>query len=384
MKKSKLTSGVCLFFVFAFILSALASGLACLIKPPQNTHAAYSSAKAMCVMETSSKRVLDGKNCEIKLPMASTTKIMTAITAIENCNDLDEVFEISPKAVGISGTSVYLRKGEKMSTKDLLYGLMLISGNDAATAIAEHVGGKEKNFVEMMNKTAKKIGTTNSHFDNPHGLDSPSHYTTAYDLALITSYALENQIFRDIVSTTNIKITNTDGKVRYLRNKNKLLTSLEGCCGVKTGFTNDAGRCLVSACERDGMTVVCVVLNCGPMFEESREILEQMHARYSLYDLTQEYNLPSSIKVNEGRTDSVGIETRGEYFYPLTAQEKERVRYEIKLQGEIAAPVDKGTPVGEVKIFLDNDLHFSEKIYTMENVRRDSIWQKLKDFVNRW
>lgn len=377
MKKTKIISFVCLFFVIAFVLSAFLGTI-------NHAQAAYTSAKAMCVMEASSGRVLESKNELAKLPMASTTKIMTAITAIEHCQNLDEIFEISPKAVGISGTSLYLRKGEKMSTRDLLYGLMLISGNDAATAIAEHVGGKEKTFVQLMNKTAAKIGAKNSHFDNPHGLDSKTHYTTAYDLALITSYALQNDTFKDIVSTTNTKITNTDGKVRYLRNKNKLLTKLEGCCGVKTGFTNDAGRCLVAACEKDGMTLVSVVLNCGPMFEESKTLLEEACGQYKLYDLVKECNIPSAISVKGGRKQGVEIAVKEELIYPLTEEERKSLRCEIELQNEIDAPVDRGMVVGEVKIFINNDLHFSQKIYTMENVRRDSIWQKVKDFVDRW
>ena len=385
MKKNRAISLICLFFALAFVVSVVAGGLRLALQGDERAFAeSYTSAKAMCVMETSSKRVFESKNANMQLPMASTTKIMTAITAIECCDDLDVAFEISPKAVGISGTSIYLRKGEVMSTRDLLYGLMLVSGNDASVAIAEHVGGSTKNFVGLMNKLADKIGATNSHFDNTHGLDSDTHYTSAKDLALITSYALENPIFKEIVSTSHIKITNTDGKVRYLRNKNKLLSSLEGCCGVKTGFTNDAGRCLVSACERDNMTIVCVVLNCGPMFEESKTLLENAFDKYHLYDLTREYNLPASIPVVDGRKEGVEISTFGNYLYPLTEDEKKAVKYQICLQESIDAPVDKGTEVGEVKIFINNDLHFSEKIYTIENVRRNSIWQKVKTFIDRW
>lgn len=342
------------------------------------------SAKAMCVVEMSSGRVLDQKNSDMLLPMASTTKIMTAITAIENCDDLDKVFEISPKAVGISGTSIYLRTGEKLSVRQLLYGLMLVSGNDAAVAIAERVGGSCKNFVEMMNKTARKIGAFNTHFDNPHGLDSKTHYTTAKDLALIASYALKNETFKEIVTTKNTKIISQEGKSRYLHNKNKLLFSLEGCIGVKTGFTDDAGRCLVSACENDNMGVVCVVLNCGPMFEESKTLLENALEKYTLYDLTENYNLPETIGVENGRVGSVGIATKGSYCYPLTQTEKEKVRYVYNIDKSIEAPADKDTEIGEVQIFIDNNLHFSEKVFTIENVRRSSIWQNVKQFVDRW
>ncbi len=342
------------------------------------------SAKAMCVMEAGSKRVFYTQNEQTKLPMASTTKIMTAITAIENCDDLDKNFEISPKSVGISGTSLYLRKGEVMSTRDLLYGLMLISGNDASVAIGEHISGSSKKFIELMNSTAVKIGAKNTHFDNTHGLDSNTHYTTAYDLALITSYAMQNDIFKEIVSTQNKKITNTEGKVRYLKNKNKLLTRLEGCCGVKTGFTNDAGRCLVSSCERDGMTVVCVVLNCGPMFEESEELLERAFKEYQLFDLTKNYSFNNYINVSNGRVDKIEIGTKEKFLYPLKVEELAKVDYVYNIQDNIEAPVNNGDEVGEVKIFIDNNLQFSEKVYTMESVRRNSVWSKLKDFIDRW
>ena len=383
MKKNRLIlSAICLCLLalslFAFILPS--GGLLCSAEGDLSS----TSAKAMCVMEMSSGRVLDEKNGDTLLPMASTTKIMTALTAIENCVDLDEVFEISPKSVGISGTSIYLREGEHLSVRQLLYGLMLVSGNDSAVAIAERVGGTTNKFVDLMNKTARKIGAYNTHFDNPHGLDSKTHYTSAKDLALITSYALKNPIFKEIVTTKNTKITSLEGKTRYLRNKNKLLFSLEGCIGVKTGFTDDAGRCLVSACENDNMGVVCVVLNCGPMFEESKTLLERALEKYTLYDLTENYNLPATIGVENGRVGSVRIATKGSYFYPLTQAEKEKVRYVYNIDKSIEAPADKDTEIGEVQIFIDNNLHFSEKVFTIENVRRSSIWQNVKQFVDRW
>ncbi len=376
MKKSRA------FLLLCLVLILLSLACFSFAFPQQISHA--SSAKAMCVMEASSQRVLEQKNASQQLPMASTTKIMTAITAIENCQDLDKTFEISPKAVGVPGTSIYLRKGEVMSTRDLLYGLMLVSGNDASVAIGEHISGNVKDFVSLMNETAKKIGANNTHFDNTHGLDSDTHYTSAYDLALITSYALQNDTFKEIVSTKNTKLVNSDGKVRYLRNKNKLLNTLEGCCGVKTGFTDDAGRCLVSACQRGNMTVVCVVLNCGPMFEESGELLDKAFKDYQLIDLTFGYAYKDYITVKEGRQEKVKIGTKGKYLYPLKLSEIGKVKYQYNIQEKIVAPVNKGEEVGEIKIFIDNNLQFSEKVYTMEEVRRDSMWSKLKDFIERW
>ena len=381
MKMVKLT---CLFFVIIFLLTTVFGGIILSLTPKVMAEGSYSSAKAMCVMETSSKRVLNSKNMDTKLAMASTTKIMTAITAIENCDDLDKTFEISPKAVGVPGTSLYLRKGEVFSTRDLLYGLMLISGNDASVAIGEHISGSVSEFVKLMNKTAKKIGAESSHFDNTHGLDSKTHYTTAYDLALITSYAMMNPTFKEIVSTKNAKITNTDGKSRYLKNKNKLLNSFDGCNGVKTGFTDDAGRCLVSSAEREGMNVVCVVLNCGPMFEECSRFMEEAFASYKLYDLTKFYNLPTEIKVTNGRQETVKVDTFGKYMYPLTENEKESVKIRYEIVKILEAPIEKGQQVGKVEIYIGKDLHFSEKIFTIESVRRNSLWQKLFDVFAEW
>ncbi len=344
----------------------------------------YTSAKGCAVIETSTKRKLYAVNENTKLPMASTTKIMTAITALENCDDLDEKFEISPKAVGIPGTSLYLHQGDVYSTRDLLYALMLISGNDASVAIAEHVAGSTSEFVTMMNDLARKIGAENSHFANTHGLDADGHYTTAYDLALITAYALENDTFREIVSTKNIKITNGDGENRYLKNKNKLLSTLDGCIGVKTGFTDDAGRCLVSAIEKDGMRVVCVVLNCGPMFPESATMLQKCVDNFKLYDLTELYDYDQTVGVVDGRVESAQIGTKEKYVYPLTEAELDKIKIEYTYPESVEAPLKKDTEIGKVETFLDNDLLFSEKIYIMEEIKPKSIWQRMGDFFGNW
>ncbi len=388
MKKTKsiLSLSLCVFFALAFFLTAICGSLLLIMQPAVKLTSAesYTSAKAMCVMEASSGRVLYSKNMDAQLPMASTTKIMTAITAIENCNDLDEKFEISPKAVGISGTSLYLRKGEAFSIRELLYGLMLISGNDASVAIGERVGGNCKNFIEMMNSTAKKIGATNSHFDNTHGLDSKTHYTSAYDLALITSYAFNNEVFREIVSTKNTKIVNAEGKTRYLKNKNRLLNSLDGCNGVKTGFTDDAGRCLVSACERDGMQLVCVVLNCGPMFEESASLLERGFAEYKMVDITKDYDFAKFVKMEDGIKEFVEVGTKENFSYPMREGEEKKIAYIYKLPISLPSPVEKDKEIGEVKVYFGNDLLFSEKIYTMEDVRGNTVWEKIKDIFKNW
>ena len=362
-----------IFTIFLLCFSFLVIGLTEFYSDKAHAVNLSTSAKAAAVVETTTKRKLFAVNENQKLPMASTTKIMTAITAIENCQNLDEKFEIAPKAVGVPGTSLYLRKGDVYSTRDLLYALMLISGNDASVAIAEHVAGSTAEFVTMMNDLARKIGATNSHFANTHGLDADGHYTTAYDLAVITSYALENETFREIVSTKNTKITNGEGENRYLKNKNKLLSTLEGCIGVKTGFTDDAGRCLVSAIEKDGMRIVCVVLNCGPMFPESATMLSECAEKFKLYDLTEMYDFEHSIAVKDGRTESAEISTKEHFLYPLTESELAQLKFVYSCPESLDAPLPR-----------DSDLLFSEKIFTMEDIKPKSILQRMKDFFGNW
>ncbi len=382
MKNRKIILSVVAFLLLAGILFSSFSTLFFALKASAEN--LYTSAVSGCVIEAESGRVLFEKNKDKKVPMASTTKIMTAITAIENCENLDEKFEISPKAVGVEGTSLYLRKGDVYSTRDLLFALMLISGNDASVAIAEHVAGSTSEFVTLMNELAKKIGANNTHFANTHGLDADGHYTTAYDLALITAYALNNDTFREIVSTKNTKITNSNGENRYLKNKNKLLFTLDGCIGVKTGFTNDAGRCLVSAIERNGMRLVCVVLNCGPMFEESATLLNECTNRFKKVDITSLYNYNNEVEVFDGREKFAKLYTKEKFFYPLTDKEVESLEIVYTLPKFIEAPLSKDSEVGKIEVFLNKDLLFSEKVYTIEEVKSKTLWQRLKEFAGKW
>lgn len=240
------------------------------------------SAQAAVVMEQSSHRVLFAKNSDEHLPMASTTKIVTALTVLNHAN-LNDVVEIPSQAVGVEGSSIYLRAGEHLTVKELLLGLMLRSGNDSAMALALHTAGSVEAFAQLMNETACQNGCTDSNFVNPHGLHDPNHYTSAHDLALLTCAALDNADFREIVSTKTVRISNEGMDCdRVLVNKNKLLNSYFGADGVKTGYTKKAGRCFVGSATQNGMQVVVVVLNCGPMFEETAQMLDAAFANYSM------------------------------------------------------------------------------------------------------
>lgn len=376
-KKSKIFLCILLLACFCFSFCFFLNG--------QTIKADTSTAKAMCVIDAQSHRKLYCKNENQKLPMASTTKIVTALTVLNNCQELDKEFVIDDRAVGIPGTSIYLKKGETMTARELLYGMMLPSGNDAATALALHICKDLPTFCSLMEQTAIKCGAYNSSFDNPHGLDSPNHYTTAYDLALITSKALENETFKEIVTTKATRIKGTaEGTYRYLKNKNKLLNTLDGCCGVKTGFTNDAGRCLVSACERESFKTVCVVLNCGPMFEESEAYLNKAYEDYNLVQLLSNYKIIRQIAVNDGKKPFVKTFTKRGFVYPLTKDELDRIVIKYDLPNSLNAPVEKESVVGKLEIYLDNHLLFSEKIYTMDNVKKIGVWSSMEDILSKW
>lgn len=243
------------------------------------------TAKSAILMEKSTGRVLYEKNSRQKMPMASCTKILTAITVIENC-DLDELVTIPKEATNIEGSSIYLKEGEKLTVLELLYGLMLRSGNDCAIALAIHTSNEINEFLNLMNKKAKTIGAIDSNFKTPHGLDSIDHYTTAYDLGLISCYALKNDTFSDIVNSKSVKIGSIDrDNARILYNKNKLLKNFEYANGIKTGYTKKAGRCFVGSAEKENMQLVSVVLDCNPMFEESQQLLEYGFNNYKLTTL---------------------------------------------------------------------------------------------------
>ena len=216
------------------------------------------NSRAYVVIDRKSNTVLVGKNEYAKKKMASTTKIMTSLIIIENCN-LSDTVTISKKAANTGGSRLGLKTGDKITVHDLLYGLMLRSGNDAAVALAEYTSGSIPKFANLMNKKAEELGLTNTHFVTPHGLDQDEHYTTAYELALLTNYALNNSKFCQIVGSKTYTIT-INGYPRTLTNTNELLGVLDGVYGVKTGFTNGANRCLVTSCKRGDMDIICVVL----------------------------------------------------------------------------------------------------------------------------
>jgi len=337
------------------------------------------SARAAVIMDVNSGRVLYCKNMNEKLPMASTTKIMTTLVAIES-GKLEETVTVSKKASYTEGSSIYLQVGEKHKVHDLLYGIMLRSGNDAAVAVAEHIGGSIEGFAELMNRKAQEIGAENTHFANPHGLDAAGHYTTAHDLALITAYALKNPVFAEIVSSKKKTIEGPPNENwdRVMINKNKMLWQFDGGDGVKTGFTKKAGRCLVSSATRDGMQLVCVVLNCGPMWEESSVLLEHSFKNYSIEKVVDRSNTLRVVEVKNGKEKFVSVKPSEDYSIALGAGEKEKVKLSTKFNGPAEAPLQKGDNAGSLEVYLDNKMLASIKLEYTASVESSSPFFYLK------
>lgn len=331
------------------------------------TYGDFSNRSSEIVMEVNSLRVLSENNSNEKKYMASTTKILTAIVVIENCN-LDDKVTVTSQSVGVEGSSVYLEAGEILTVKELLYGLMLRSGNDCAETLALYCSKSIKDFAELMNTTAKRIGAVNSNFVNPHGLHNDNHYTTAYDLAIISCYAMKNESFREIVSTRSVDISwSTKEYKRHLINKNKMLREFEGSTGIKTGYTKKAGRCLVSSCVRNGMELVCVVLNCAPMFERSKTLLSQCFENYSNCLLVKSDNIVDFLDM-ENSDKKCAVYIKNDVVLPLRKNEEKNIKICYEFTRKVRVPVKKDSEIGIIKIICQNNLLFTEKVYTMLDI----------------
>ena len=325
---------------------------------------------AEIVMEVNTGRVVYASNEHTKKYMASTTKILTAITVIENC-DLAAKVTVGKETVGVEGSSIYLEAGEELTVEELLYGLMLRSGNDAAETLAVFTSGSVENFAALMNETASRIGAVNSHFVNPHGLHNDEHYTTAYDLALITCHAMKNEKFREIAGAKTKDISwSTREYKRHLVNKNKLLFNLEGCTGVKTGFTKKAGRCLVSSCKRGDTEFVCVVLNCPPMFERSAALLENVLEFYKNIKVLESDNIYDFIDV-AGTDEKCGVYIKNDVILPLTVAEAENLKIVNAYPDKLEAPFKKDEEIGFIEFYCQNNLIFREKVYTIIGMEKN-------------
>ena len=308
------------------------------------------SARGAVLLEAESGEMIFGQNQHARLPMASTTKIMTALVALEAL-PTDTAVTVTKEAVGVEGSSIYLCDGEILTLEELLYALLLESANDAAVAIAIAVAETVENFADLMNQKASDLGLTNTHFVNPHGLDHEEHYTTAYELGVITAEALKNPEFRRICSTERktIPLHGTEG-VRLLLNHNKLLDSLEGCIGVKTGFTKKTGRCLVSAAQREGITLIAVTLNDPDDWRDHTAMLEYGFALYRRVPLCSPGFFSAPLWTVSGIQEYVMVESPRE-TYAILRRNHGEIRCVVELPRFTFAPVTAGQQVGQLRFF---------------------------------
>lgn len=308
------------------------------------------SAKAAVVIEAGTGRVVFGKNENAKLPMASTTKIMSVLLTLES-GDLDSEFVVDSEAVKTEGSSMGLMEWDIVSKRDLCIGMLLPSGNDAANCAAVKVGGSMAGFADMMNAKASRLGLKNTHFVTPSGLHDDEHYSTAYDMAQLTSFALKNDDFRAICSQKSIKLAFGDPPYdRWLANTNKLLTRYEGCIGVKTGFTDEAGRCLVSAAERDGVTLICVTLNAPDDWNDHEKMLNYGFSRVKCVPLEADDYYTACLVGSE--KDELRLVPERTPMCPVINGITPSISWKMTVPRMIYAPVEKGHNIGEL-VLLD-------------------------------
>ncbi len=337
------------------------------------------SAYSAILTEASSGDVIYEKNAHEKLPMASTTKIMTAIVALESGN-IDRIVHISEHACGVEGSSIYLSSGEELTLEELLYALMLESANDAAAAIAYEIAGGINEFSDMMNNTAKKIGLTETHFTNPHGLDNDEHYTTASDLAKLTAYALKNEQFKKIVSTYKHQIPlRGDEGVRVLLNHNKLLRISNDVIGVKTGFTKHSGRCLVSAAERDGVCVIAVTLNAPDDWKDHTSLHELGFSEYCMFKLADAEEFV--VKIPCVGADDGFVTASNSGTLEICAKANSQFTHVIEAERLLIPPIENGSLLGRVVFYSGNNEVGEIPLYSVEGVEEISDTRSLGEKI---
>ena len=352
------------------------------------------NARIALIYDRASGRIIYEKNGNKQTPMASTTKILTAIVTLENA-DLKETVTIESKAAGIGGSRLGLKKNDKITVNDLLYGLMLRSGNDAAVALAIHVGGSIEGFADMMNKKAEELGLTNSHFVVPHGLDNEGHYTTAYELAKMADYALNIPKFKEIVSNKSATIY-INGYPKAINNTNKLLGSVSGVYGVKTGFTNGAGRCLVSSCKRGELDIITVIIGADTNNQrtaDTKELIEYAFNNFSLLNIGEiiQNKFEQWKKINGGRIYvNKGLENGVKLYLEepknsVMAVRKDsidKIDIEVNSLFYMEAPVTKDQVIGNLRVIINGEEIEVLEIRAIREVKKKEIEDYLQEFLN--
>lgn len=331
--------------------------------------------EAAVVMDSRNGQVLFEKNSHQRIYPASTTKTLTAIIALEN-GRLDDMVSIPNDACNIEGSAIGLQEGEKISLEDLLYALMLNSGNDSAVAIARHVGGSVDGFVQMMNTKSAELGAVNTHFNNPNGLPEPNHYSTAYDMALISRYAMQNPEFRKIVATKIKTIRRNDPKAQtFLDNHNKMLWRYEGAIGIKTGYTVEARQCLVSAAARQGRELIAVVMKSegNNIWTDTKNLLDYGFDHFNSLSLTEAGKFVTDAPVRFGVSEVVPVQTGYSLTYNFPGDKQAEFRQEVVLKENITAPVKAGAKLGELAFYSgDRELGRVDLVAQQEVKRRIS------------
>ena len=335
------------------------------------------SGKNAIAIEVNSGRILYEKNGFNKASIASTTKIMTLIVALEN-NLLDDTVVVSKKAAWTGGSSVNLKEGDKIKLSEILYGLMLNSGNDAAVAIAEHTAGNLEEFAKLMNEKAKEIGALNTNFVTPHGLDTEGHYSTAYDMAIISKYALQNPIIAKIVSTQYYTMHFLDGKTKELKNTNPLLSFYEGISGMKTGYTGMAGRCLIATAKRNDLNIIVVTLgepSSKLRINDTVKILDYCFNNYKMYDLRELYPINFSMKIKKSIKEKITPIYKNSLILPLLSSEKENIIIRKYLTEELIAPIEINQHVGKIQFKTGNEVLGEIEICSPYSVNKTTVWE---------
>ena len=350
------------------------------------------NSRSAIVIDRNSNKVLYGKNENEKRKMASTTKIMTSLIIIENCN-LQETVIISKKAASTGGSTLGIKTGDKITVKDLLYGLMLKSGNDTAVALAEFAGENLEGFAELMNKKAQELNLKNTHFVTPHGLDAEDHYTTAYELALLTNYALKNETFAQIVGTKTYTVT-INGYPKTISNTNELLGNLEGVYGVKTGFTNGANRCLVTACKRGDLDTICIVLGADTKkfrTQDSIKLIEYCFKKYTTFNAKNVINENfeawgnkhlKDFKVVKGTSQNVNlsISPLENDILPISKDLLASIHVDIFCKTTLDAPMYKGTELGYIVLYSGDEIITKTKILLDCDLQKKNFFDYIIDF----
>ena len=351
-------------------------------------------SKAAVVYDRGSKTILYGKNENEKLAMASTTKIMTAILLVEN-RDLNVEVEVVKEAAQVGGSSLELKTGDKLTYGALLYGLMLCSGNDAAAQIAISIAGSIEEFADLMNAKAELLGLENTHFITPHGLDEDGHYTTAYELAVLSDYALKIPKIAEVVATKTYTVL-INGKPRNLINTNELLGYLEGVNGVKTGFTSNAGRCLVSSTNRDGFNIITVVLGADTKkirTKDSINLIEYIYKNYEIVDLQgkieEEFekwqrNNIHRINIIKGKKGEIEVELGDIKYkkYPIKKAEKESINVKSFIRSNtLEAPVRKGHILGNIELIIAENTIMNVEIKNKKEMEKKNVKEYILELL---